>query len=150
MIRFTHGVPLALGAGLILTSAAALANHAAQGNRGVDEEVAVDVNGARVAVDKNGKLRAPTPEEAAALLQAVSKYTNQSAEGLQVVTLPDGTKTVDLQDRFQSVSLARVQGGQVVTTCVGTQAEAKAFLESKAPKAKAKKAKKAAAAKEVK
>jgi len=126
--------PLAIGAGLILLVAPdALANQAAKGNRpaaaGDKEEIAVDVNGATVSVDKHGKLRAPTREETAALLEAMSKHLDQSTDGLQIRTLPDGTRTVDLQDRFQDVSLAKVQGGKVVTACVGTKAEARTFLE---------------------
>jgi hypothetical protein len=134
MNRFFRGVPLAIGAGLMLLLAPdALANQAAKGSRpapGDKEEIAVDVNGATVSVDKNGKLRAPTREEAAALLEAMSKHLDQSTDGLQVRTFPDGTRTVDLQDRFQDVSLAKVQGGKVVTTCVATKAEAKAFLQA--------------------
>lgn len=137
MTRFSRGVPPALVAGLILLAApAALAHQTAKGERpsaaGDKEEIAVDASGASVAVDKSGKLRQPTREEAAALLESMAKHLDQGTEGLQVRTLPDGSKTVDLQDRFQDVSLAKMEGGKVVTACVGTKAEAKAFLSGKA------------------
>ncbi len=136
MNRHFHGVPFALGVAVALLAApVALGAEVAKGNRpslrGDQEEVQVDASGATVAVEKGGKLRAPTREEAAVLLEAMGKYLDQSSAGLQVKTLSDGTKTVDLQDRFQDLSLAKIEGGKVVTTCVGTRDEAKVFLERK-------------------
>ena len=150
---FLFRAPAVLGASLMLLSApAAWAGNAAKGQRpagagAAEEETAVDVAGATVAVDKDGKLRPPTREEAAALVAAMGRFLDQGSEGLQVRVLPDGSKTVDLQDRFQDVALAKVEGGRVVTACVGTAAEATAFLRgSQTPAPRAKKA----AAKEVK
>jgi hypothetical protein len=88
--------------------------------------------GAQAAVDAQGKLRAPTAEESAALLQQMARYVDQSSVGLTVKTLPNGTRVVDLQDRFQDVALARVVDGKVEFACVDSLKEAKAFLEGKA------------------
>ena len=65
----------------------------------------------------------------------MSRHLDQSTDGLQVRTFPDGTKTVDLQDRIQDLSLAKGEGGKVVTVCVATRAEAKAFLQKSATEA---------------
>ena len=111
----------------------ALAQHAAKANP-KDKDVAADA--AQVAVDpKTHELRQPTREEVEELLQGMEPLVNQSTEGLRTVTLPDGTQVLDLEDRFQSVSVAKVEGGRVSTRCVSTSGEARAFLKSKdAPK----------------
>jgi len=88
--------------------------------------------GAQAAVDAQGKLRAPTAEESAALLQQMARYTDQSSVGLTVKVMPGGVLMVDLQDRFQDVAIARLVDGKAEFACVDTVQEAKAFLESKA------------------
>ena len=86
-------------------------------------------SGASAAVDKNGKLRAITAEEAKALLDAMAPYISQSSEGLTPVHHQSGAISIDLQDRFQSVSVARVAtDGSPVVRCVTTRAEAEQFL----------------------
>lgn len=69
-------------------------------------------------------------EEAAKFEAEVRKMINRSGEGLTVYTLDNGTKVVDLQGRFQNVSLATVKAdGTVSTTCVSTKREAEQFLK---------------------
>ena len=58
---------------------------------------------------------------------------NRSTAGLVEVTHPDGHVSVDLQGRFQSASVARINAdGEVETTCVETQAAADSFLSGSA------------------
>jgi len=88
--------------------------------------------GAQAAIDSHGNLRAPTREESAALLQQMARYLDQSPAGLTVRVLPNGTRVVDLQDRFQDVAIAKFIDGRVDFACVESVSEAKAFLEGKA------------------
>lgn len=117
----------------------ALAQHAAKAHP-KDQDAAGDA--AQVAVDPTtDQIRQPTREEVQELLQGMKPYLDQSTDGLIQVTAPDGSVGVDLQDRFQSVSVARVGSAGVSTECVSTAEEARAFLErplaAPAPKAPA-------------
>jgi len=72
-----------------------------------------------------------TAEERAKFLREVEKMVNQSSEGLTVYKLSDGTKALYLQERFQVVSLAKVNSdGSVSTECVNTQKDAEKFLQA--------------------
>ena len=63
----------------------------------------------------------------------VENALNRSTVGLVEVTHPDGHVSVDLQGRFQSASVARINAdGQIETSCVETQAEADTFLNDAA------------------
>ena len=108
----------------LLTSTLAFAQHAAKGDNGV--------NGQQVAVDKQtGKLRQPSAEEVQQLLDGLTPMVNTSVEGLKVVRRDDGSAFVDLQDRFQSVSVAKIGAdGKVEQKCVTTVDEAKQFLNA--------------------
>lgn len=88
---------------------------------------------AQVAVDEDGAVRAPTAEEAAALAAAMADGLSQSDKGLVEVRLDDGTTLVDLQGRFESLSVAKVQGGAVETRCVTSPEEAAAFAAPGTP-----------------
>jgi hypothetical protein len=82
-------------------------------------------------VDANGKVRTPTPEEVKKITDDTNKNLSHSTQGLVVVKRVDGSRFVDLQDRFQSVSLAKVGAdGKVQTECVNSKEEAKKFLET--------------------
>jgi hypothetical protein len=82
-------------------------------------------------VGANGKVRRPTPEELQKITEDTNKNLTHSTKGLVVVKREDGSRFVDLQDRFQAVSLAKVDAdGKVQTECVTTKDEAKKFLES--------------------
>lgn len=111
---------------LIGTPDRALAQHAAKA-QAKDQDVAAD--GVKVAADpQTGKLRPPTREEVEALLQGMKPFLDQSSDGLRELRGAGGAVGVDLQDRFQSVSVARTSAGGVETECVTSPAEARAFL----------------------
>ena len=111
------------GVAACLLAGTALAQHAGKGH-GHDN----DASAARVGVDGSGRLRALTPEEARELVAGMARFVDQSDVGLKSKQLPFGVM-VDLEDRFQSVSLARLAGdGKVVTQCVGGVGEALDFL----------------------
>ncbi len=83
--------------------------------------------------DPAGRLRPVTPEEARQLVAAMARFVDQSSEGLTATSLPNGAVVLDLDDRFQSVSMARLaEDGSVVARCVGTVREAEQFLASPA------------------
>ncbi len=119
--RFLRVLPAAILA-LTLANSLAFAQHAAKGDNGV--------NGQQVAVDKQtGKLRQPTAEEAKQLLDGLTALVNTSTEGLTVVHHQNGAVSVDLQDRFMSVAVAKVGAdGKIQEECVTSAAEAKQFL----------------------
>jgi hypothetical protein len=88
-------------------------------------------SGVQAAFDRDGMLRAPTSEETAALLQGMARFVDQSSVGLKVRVLANGTRIVNLEDRFQDVAIARMVNGQPEFACIDSLADAKAFLERK-------------------
>jgi hypothetical protein len=95
------------------------------------------VAGMQVAIDpRTGRLRQPTPEERQALARALARTLNRSTEGLPVTRYANGMERVDLQGRFQSVSVATVEEGKVHERCVTNATEAKAALKSAASQKK--------------
>ena len=109
---------------LLLGAVSGFAQHAAKG----DSEVGV--SGQQVAKDPaTGKFRAPTPEE----LKILAPLTqNDSHEGLEQRTLPNGAVVMDLQGRFQNYSLAtKDSNGSVRLGCVTNKKEAEQFLTGK-------------------
>lgn len=103
-----------------------------------DQYTNVPFAGQSVAVDRQtGKLRPPTPAEARRLGMALKKYLNRSSQGLTVRTHPNGAQSVDLQGRFQNVSLAKVDSdGSASEKCVTSMQEAEEFLKSSLGKKK--------------
>jgi hypothetical protein len=81
---------------------------------------AVGAGGLQVAVDPaTGKLRPPTAAEARVLAAGLDKVVNDSAEGLEAVTWPDGTVTVDLEGRFASVAVVSFDDdGTLTMECI--------------------------------
>jgi len=78
---------------------------------------------------QTGTLRLPTPQETQELVDSLVEMTNRSMDGLQVRTLANGTKSVDIDGRFQSVMLARPsEDGTWEMKCVTTFDEATEFL----------------------
>lgn len=108
----------------IVLSTFAFAQHAAKGDNGV--------NGQQAAADKQtGKLRQPSAEEAKQLLDGMAPLVNMSTEGLTAIRHENGAVSVDLQDRFQSVAVAKVGAdGEVEERCVTSLGEAEEFLAS--------------------
>jgi hypothetical protein len=86
--------------------------------------------GQSVAIDRQtGKLRPPTPDEARQLGAALKNFLNRSDQGLTITTHANGVQSVDLQGRFQSVSLAKINpDGSASEKCVTSMSEAQAFL----------------------
>jgi hypothetical protein len=85
--------------------------------------------GQKAAIDGDGKLRPVTAEEARTLTEGMARHVDQSTEGLVERVHASGAVSVDLDDRFQSVSLARVAtDGSVATRCVTSVPEAQRFL----------------------
>ncbi len=80
-----------------------------------------------------GRLRPVTAEEAQQLVASMARFVDQSSEGLTETVLPSGAVVLDLGDRFQSVSVARLAAdGSVVARCLGSTKEAEQFLASPA------------------
>ena len=86
--------------------------------------------GQSVAIDRQtGKLRPPTPDEARQLGEALKNFLNRSDQGLTVQTRPNGVQSVDLQGRFQSLSIAKINSdGSASEKCVTSLREAQDFL----------------------
>lgn len=122
----------------LLPSASTLVAAQQSGKTEPEHYTNVPFAGQSVAVDpQTGKLRPPTPEEARQLGTALKKYLNRSSQGLTVKTHPNGTQSVDLQGRFQSVSLAKVNAdGSASEKCVTSMQEAEQFLQSSPAKTK--------------
>ncbi|HXD34202.1 MAG TPA: hypothetical protein VN643_24005 [Pyrinomonadaceae bacterium] len=78
---------------------------------------------------QTGQIKPLTQEEAQRLAQGLKELANQSTEGLKQVPHADGSVTMDLEDRFQNVTLARRDAeGNVTTSCVDNpEAGAKFF-----------------------
>jgi hypothetical protein len=84
----------------------------------------------QITVDQQtGTLRLPTPDETQALVDNLITLTNRSIEGLLPRALPSGAVTVDLQDRFELVTIARPNpDGTSEVRCVASFEEAADFL----------------------
>ena len=120
---------------LIFGVGTASAQHAAK-TKSDAENITVS-NGQQAAADSPGHLRQATREEQAELA-ALSKNLSQSTEGLQVVTRADGSKMVDLQDRFQEAVMVRKSAdGKVKTACTNNIEDAKKFLNGETMEKKA-------------
>ena len=75
------------------------------------------------------QIRPLTQEEAQQLAEGIKNLVNQSTEGLNQVQHADGSVSMDLQGRFQNVTLARkTSDGNVVQSCVDNRESAAAFL----------------------
>jgi hypothetical protein len=115
----------------------ASAQHAAKGNAPGNDEANVSASGQQVAVDAKGKLRKPTPEEIQQLVAGMK--LNDSVEGLTPKIVGNSTVAVDLEGRFQNVVIVKINpDGTLSKACVVSAKDAKAFLESDAPKPAAK------------
>jgi hypothetical protein len=78
---------------------------------------------------QTGQMKQLTPEEARKMAEGLKQMINNSTEGLEAKQNEDGSVSVDLQDRFQNVTLARVnQDGTVSTACVDNAEAAGEFL----------------------
>jgi hypothetical protein len=79
---------------------------------------------------QTGQVRPLTQEEAERLAASIKRLVNQSTEGLQAVQHADGTVSMDLQGRFQSMAVAkRTEDGELVESCVDNPEAAAVFFE---------------------
>ena len=90
----------------------------------------VKVAGQEVQIDsQTGQMKPLSPEEARKLAYGLKGMLNKSTEGLVEEHQHDGSVTVDLQGRFQNVTVARAnKDGTVTTSCVDTPRAAAAFF----------------------
>lgn len=88
------------------------------------------VGGQDITVDgRTGEIKPLTQEEAQAMVAGISKMVNQSTEGLAQVQNADGSVSLDLEDRFQNVTIARQnQDGTLSTACVDNTKSAARFF----------------------
>ena len=113
---------------IILMSAWA-STASAQQNQQQQQKKKYTATRAIVVDSQSGEVRLPTAQETQELVDSLVALTNRSTEGLQTTTLPNGARAVNLEDRFQSVMLARPNpDGTSETRCVTTFAEAAEFL----------------------
>ena len=92
--------------------------------------VTVKVAGREVQVDpQTGQIKPLSPEEAKNLADGLKNMFNRSTEGLNQVRHADGSLSIDLQGRFQSVAVARINAdGAVEQSCVDTPQAAANFF----------------------
>jgi hypothetical protein len=89
----------------------------------------VKVAGQEVPVNSQGQIRPLTQEEAQKLAEGLKGMLNKSSEGLVEEHHADGSVTVDLQGRFQSVTVARENDdGTITQSCVDNPRAAGAFF----------------------
>lgn len=126
--KWIASVSLALA---LAATADAQAGQAGKGN-GKDDDGSPG-NSGQAAANRGNGLRAPTREETEALLQQMSRYTDQSSAGLTIRSMPNGARMVDLQDRFQEIAIAKKGANGVEFACVDSVSQARAFLEGQTP-----------------
>jgi hypothetical protein len=99
--------------------------------RPADPYVTVEVGGRKVRVNAQTLQQAPlTQDEAQRLAEQLEG--NKETDGLVQEKHEDGTVSVDLQGRFQNVTLAKKNDdGTVSASCVDTPEAAGAFLNSR-------------------
>jgi hypothetical protein len=92
--------------------------------------VKVRVAGQDVQVDpQTGQMKSLTPEEARRLADGMKRMLNKSSDGLVKVQNADGSVSMDLQGRFQNVTVARVEGdGTLTQSCIDQPQQAASFF----------------------
>lgn len=129
MRRILWGAAVALA---LASPGWARAQHAAHAGHSDDENVSAVSPGQAAAVDARGNLRAPTADEVRQLTAQLRQRLDRSGQPASRVSA-GGMKSVTLDESYHSVSLARVAGGKVETSCVETADEARQFLEHGQP-----------------
>jgi len=133
LIALASTVVLILGLGVVLTQASKTNLTAGQMkafNSSSQHRGKTYVGTKDIIVDKQtGKARKPTADETRELVVTLSTLTNRSSDGLSVVARPDGIKQVDLDGRFNGVTLARPGAdGSMEVRCVTSFDEGADFL----------------------
>lgn len=87
--------------------------------------------GGQIPLDpQTGQVRPLTQEEAQEMANGIKQLVNQSSDGLQSVRHADGSVSMDLQGRFQSIAVAkRDEDGKLAQSCVDNPKAAAAFFE---------------------
>jgi hypothetical protein len=75
-----------------------------------------------------GRLRPPTPEEAAQLASILGTMTSREVSAVPVVAQPDGAQMAILGDGFEEVAMASKDGKKLSLFCVNTKAQAEKVL----------------------
>jgi hypothetical protein len=89
----------------------------------------VKVAGQEQVNSQTGQIKALTQEEARKLAAGLKQMVNQATEGLVQVRHADGSVSMDLEGRFQNVTVARVnKDGSVSQSCVDNPQAAGAFF----------------------
>jgi hypothetical protein len=90
----------------------------------------VKVDGQDVKVDgQTGEIKPLTPQEAEKLAEGLKPMLNKSSKGLVEIQHSDGSVSMDLQGRFQNVTVARInKDGTTTTSCVDNPRAAGAFF----------------------
>ena len=79
---------------------------------------------------QTGQIRPLTQEEAQELAEGIKQLVNQSTDGLELVRHANGSVSIDLQGRFQSIAVAkRDEDGKLTQSCVDNPTSAAAFFE---------------------
>lgn len=80
-------------------------------------------------VPQTGQIKPLTQEEAQKLAEEIKQLINQSSDGLKTVQHADGSVSMDLEGRFQSVAVAkRDEDGTLTQSCVDNREAAAAFF----------------------
>jgi hypothetical protein len=92
--------------------------------------VTVNIAGRDVQVDpRTGHIKALTSQEAQQLAEGLKGMFNKSTEGLVTVRESDGSLSMDLEGRFQNVTVARTnEDGSVSQSCVDNPEAAANFF----------------------
>ena len=93
--------------------------------------VTSNASGQTVVLDRQtGQTRPLTPQEASILVEGIKQLVSQSTDGLVQIRHADGSVSMDLQGRFQSVLLAKKEAdGTISQACVDNLESAAAFFE---------------------
>ena len=88
------------------------------------------VAGQNVQIDtQSGEIKPLTPQEAEKLAEGLAPMLDDSTDGLVKVRHADGSISMDLQDRFQNVTVARVTSdGTIEQSCVDNPRAAAKFF----------------------
>lgn len=79
---------------------------------------------------QTGQVRPLTQEEAQELAEGIKQLVNQSTDGLVPIRHANGSVSIDLQGRFQSIAVAkRNEDGKLTQSCVDNPTSAAAFFE---------------------
>jgi hypothetical protein len=87
--------------------------------------------GGQIPLDpQTGQIRPLTQEEAQRMAEGIKQLVNQSTAGLESIHHADGSVSIDLQGRFQSIAVAkRNEDGKLTQSCVDNPKSAAVFFE---------------------